>query len=129
MVLSRRAVLHAGAVATATGLAGCSLGFGGTNQVVDVTFRNDHDASHRLAVTITFDGSTLLDRTVALDPGETASASFDNPDTAGEAQVTVRRSDGSQTSDAVRVGPGTGIRFVTVEVTADGEVRILAART
>jgi len=128
-VLSRRSALRAGSVAIAAGLAGCAFGFGGTNETVAVALENDDDAQHRLAVTITFDGSTLVDRTATLDAGSAVETAFENPDSAGEATVDAELADGEATTSDVRVGPGTGIRDVTVRVSDGGTLSVVDGRT
>lgn len=86
-------------------------------------------APHDLTVSITFTEETLFERTVTLDAGESTSGSFENPDTADSAGVRATLDDESPTTDSVRVGPGTGIRSITVTITEEIRVEILAVRT
>jgi hypothetical protein len=108
--------------------AGC--GFGGTSDEVGVSLENRADAAHRLSVTVSFEDSTLVDETVTLSPGESTRTTFQNPETAGSARVDAVRDDASaRATEDVRVGPGTGIRDIFVEITEDGRLTVFAGRT
>lgn len=109
-------------------LAGC-LGFGGTDEVVGVTLRNRHDEEHRLSVTVRFDGDVLVEETATLAPDQSTDTEFDNPGPTGDATVEVVVDERDPVTEDVSVGGGSGIRSLTVEVTADGEVSVFAGRT
>jgi hypothetical protein len=128
MPRSRRCVLQTGAVAAATGLAGC-FSFGGTNETIGVDLENEDSITHELAVSIAFDEDSLFERTTTLDTDESTSGSFENPDSAGSASVEARLDEESPTTKSVRVGPGTGIRSVTISISETPEVGIWAGRT
>jgi hypothetical protein len=108
--------------------AGC-LGFGGTNKTVGVAVRNQDSAARKITAQVRFDGEVLLDETTTVDPGETVNTSFENPNSAGEAAVTATSASGPETSKHVRVGPGTGIRSITIRAREGGSLRIVATRT
>jgi hypothetical protein len=128
---TRRGALRAGAVVAASGLAGClsNVGFGGTSETVDVELANDDDGPRRLSVTATFDGATLFEESVTLDPGASVAGEFENPETAGEARVVASLEEGASAETDVRVGPGTGIRSVTVRADDGGDLSVHSART
>jgi hypothetical protein len=86
MPRSRRSTLQTGFVATGLGLAGC-LGFGGTNETVDVYFENESSTTHEITVSITFEREVLLEETATVEAGESTSRSFTNPETTGAASV------------------------------------------
>lgn len=109
-------------------LAGC-VGLGGTNETVGVTVENQDSATRKITVTVAYDGRTLLEQTMTVGPSERVGAPFENPDTAGEADVTVRSVAGRETSSSVRVGPGTGIRSITVVLSEDGTLSVRGTRT
>lgn len=109
-------------------VTGC-LGFGGTNETVRVGVENKDSAARKLTVTVEFSGETLIDETMTVEPGETADTSLENPDSAGEALVSATAATGAKTSSNIRVGPGTGIRYITVVAQQDGSLRIMATRT
>ena len=131
LVSTRRALLRSGTVVAASGVAGClsEVGFGGTNETVGVSLHNDDDEPHDISVAVTFDGETLLEHSASLGPGRSADTGFANPDTAGSARVEAALGSGESTTAEVRVGPGTGIRYVTAAVTADGDLSVYATRT
>jgi len=126
---TRRAWLGAGGTALAAALAGCPFAFGGTNEEILLTLANEDDASHRLSVTVAFEGRTLLDRTVTLAGRASTSETVRNPDTGGSARVTAAVDGGRPLQRDVTVGPASGIRSITVEVTAPGAVSVFAGRT
>ncbi|MFC5279664.1 hypothetical protein ACFPM1_12980 [Halorubrum rubrum] len=128
MPRSRRSTLRSSVTATATGLVGC-LGFGGTNETVAVHVDNESSTAHEVTASVTFEGDSLFERTVALDAGESESGSFENPETVGSARVEATLEDGSPTTDPVRVGPGTGIRSITIRIPEREVVEIRAGRT
>ena len=128
MSLDRRRALHLSALGLATA-AGCTFGFGGTNEAVGVTVENGDDATHEISVTITFDGSVLLAETVTLAPDESSRTTFENPDTAGSATVDADLDGSGRTTEGIRVGPGTGIRDVFVEISDDGGLSVYAGQT
>lgn len=108
--------------------AGC-LGFGGTNETVGVSITNEDSAARKITVRVSFDGTQLLDTTVTVESGETVNTHFKNPDNAGDARVIAKLAAGAESSKSIRVGPGTGIRYVTVVINQDESLRITAART
>jgi microcompartment protein CcmK/EutM len=119
MSLHRRTVLRLSALGLAAA-SGCTLGFGGTSDEVDLLLENGDDTAHRLSVTVSFDGSVLAEETVSLSAGGSARATFENPESTSDAVVTAELDDAGRTQTAVGVGPGTGIRDVYVEVGEDG---------
>jgi hypothetical protein len=125
----RRGVLRSAGLVAASSLAGCAFGFGGTNETVGVDMSNQNDASHRLSVTVTFDDTALVDVTERLAPGESTETQFENPASAGPSRVEAALANGRSTSTDVRVGPGTGIRHISVRITPDGTVEAYGART
>jgi len=126
---TRRAALGATGTVVALALAGCPLAFGGTSEEIRVTLANEDDASHRLSVTVAFEGSTLLDREVSLAAGESTSEMISNPDTTGDARMRAAVDGGQYVEADVEVGPGSGIRSMTAEVTTEGTVSVWAGRT
>jgi len=129
VAIDRRAILRSAGLFAASSLAGCAFGFGGTNETVGVDVSNQDDASHRLSVTVTFDETALVDVTERLAPGESAATQFENPPSAGPARVEAVLANDRSTSTDVRVGPGTGIRQISVRITPEGTVEAYGART
>jgi hypothetical protein len=125
--LTRRTLLHFGILAAVTGTAGCT--FGGTNEEIPVTLANNSNTTHELAITISFEESTLLDQSETLEPGDSIETTIQNPETAGSAQVTATLPNHNPATNDIRVGPGTGIRTINIEITADNSVSIFAGRT
>jgi len=111
------------------GSVGGCLGFGGTAESVDVGVENRDSTARTITVEIQFEVETLLEDTMTVEPSETATTAFENPDTAGEASVAATAATGVEASRTVRVGPGTGIRGITVVVGQDGSLRVGASRT
>lgn len=128
MSRSRRSTLRSGAVATAIGLAGC-LGFGGTNEVVDIYFESESSTTHEITASVTFERELLFEQTVRLNPGASEDKSFKNPDTTGSASVEAMLRGRSPTTNSVRVGTGTGIRSITVRVSESEALEIWTGRT
>ena len=126
---TRRAALGAGGTALTAALAGCPLAFGGTSEEIRVNLANEDEERHRLSLTVEFEGSTLLDREVHLAAGESRNEVIANPDTTGDARMRAAVDDGQSVESAVEVGPGSGIRSMTAEVTTDGTVSVWAGRT
>jgi len=128
MSLYRRKALQLSGLGIAT-LGGCTFGFGGTSSEVDVTMTNKNETTHRLSVTISFENSVLVDETVILSADESSSTAFENPGSAGSAVLEAELDTADRTRTEIRVGPGTGIRDVFVEISADGELTAFAGRT
>ncbi|MFB6129614.1 MAG: hypothetical protein ABEJ28_02205 [Salinigranum sp.] len=128
MPRSRRSVLQASAAATIPSVVGC-LGFGGTNETIDVGLENDDGTAHELAVTIDFEGETIFEHAATLEAGESTGGSFENPKTAGSARVKTTLDDRPPTTESVGVGPATGIRSVNVTITENGDLLVQATRT
>jgi hypothetical protein len=124
----RRSVLQSGAVATAIGQAGC-LGFGGTNETIDVHFESESSTTNEITASVTLEEELLFEQTVTLEAGESTTRSFSNPDSTGSARVEAMLADGSPTTDSVRVGPGTGIRSLTIRISERKVIEIWAGRT
>lgn len=125
--LTRRTLLQAGTLAAVTSTAGCT--FGGTNEEIPVTLTNNSDTTHELSVTISFEESTLLDQSETLEPDDSTETTIQNPETAGSAEVTATLSGNDPASNDIRVGPGTGIRTIDIEITEDNSLSIFAGRT
>jgi hypothetical protein len=90
---------------------------------------NKNETTHRLSVTISFENSVLVDETVILSADESSSTAFENPGSAGSAVLEAELDTADRTRTEIQVGPGTGIRDVFVEISADGELTAFAGRT
>jgi hypothetical protein len=128
MSLCRRKALQLSGLGIAT-LGGCTFGFGGTSDEIDVTMTNNDETTHRLSVTISFENRVLVDKTVTLSADESSSTTFENPESAGSAVLEAELDTAERTRTEIRVGRGTGIRDVFVEISADGELTAFAGRT
>ena len=110
-------------------LGGCMFGFGGTSDEIDVTMTNNNETTHRLSVTIAFENRVLVDKTVTLSADESSSTTFENPEPAGSGVLEAELDTAERTRTEIRVGRGTGIRDVFVEISADGELTAFAGQT
>jgi hypothetical protein len=110
-------------------LSGCTFGFGGTSDEINVTMTNNDGTTHRLSVIISFENSILVDETVTLAADESSTTTFENPRSTGSALLEAELDTAERTQTEIRVGPGTGIREVFVEISADGELTAFAGRT
>ena len=128
MSLYRRKALRLSGLGIAT-LGGCTFGFGGTSDEVDVTMTNNDETTHRLSVTISFENSVLVDETVTLSADESSSTTFENPGSAGSAVLEAELDTAERTRTEIQLGPGTGTRDVFVEISTDGELTAFAGRT
>jgi hypothetical protein len=150
MPLCRRKALQLSGLGI-TILSGCTFGFGGTSDEINVTMTNNDGTTHRLSViisfensvlvdetvtlaadessTTTFENSVLVDETVTLAADESSTTTFENPRSTGSALLEAELDTAERTQTEIRVGPGTGIRDVFVEISADGELTAFAGRT
>jgi len=126
---TRRQLLAGASVALGTATAGCSFGLGNPAEDVPVTITNEHSASHTIGVSVDVDEVRVFERRPKLEPEETASGSFENPDESTAARVSAQVESGPSGTKRVGIGAGSGIRSIDVRIAADGTLGIVATRT
>lgn len=123
-MIVRREVLRTAAVTVATLLSGCAFIFGMKDDTVSVHLANNGTTTSEVGVQLEYDGDSLIDRSVTLEPKLDVEEQFQNPDESGTATLMVSTSSGGSLERDVTVGRGSGLTSIGITIEESGFISV-----